>query len=405
MAKKIIGCFFFVLIIIFAASDAASAGDLKGALVGGKPTLDLRYRFEGVGQEGMDKDAAASTLRLRLGYTTKEFNGFSLHVDVENIQVIGKDSYNSTDNGKVDYPVVADPADSELNQVYVKYAGISNTILTLGRQRIKIGNDRFIGNVGWRQNEQTYDAIRLVNRSVSHLTITLAHIMNVNRIFGQHHSSNGDLDMNTNVIHLDYDFSFGRLSAYGYFMDNRDAPQLSHQTIGLRFSGAQTISRPLKVLYSLEYSVQDEYKDGRDISGAAYRLLELGLAWNKLTLKGGYEVLGSKGTVGFSTPLATLHAFNGWADKFLSTPQNGLVDLSLQLGYTQTINGQPLVFRAVYHKFDSDFAGFSYGSEIDLLLQYKTCEYTTLFLKYAGYNANQWATDTTKIWAGFQFSF
>ena len=259
MAKKIIGCFFFVLIIIFAASDAASAGDLKGALVGGKPTLDLRYRFEGVGQEGMDKDAAASTLRLRLGYTTKEFNGFSLHVDVENIQVIGKDSYNSTDNGKVDYPVVADPADSELNQVYVKYAGISNTILTLGRQRIKIGNDRFIGNVGWRQNEQTYDAIRLVNRSVSHLTITLAHIMNVNRIFGQHHSSNGDLDMNTNVIHLDYDFSFGRLSAYGYFMDNRDAPQLSHQTIGLRFSGAQTISRPLKVLYSLEYSVQDEY--------------------------------------------------------------------------------------------------------------------------------------------------
>ena len=48
------------------------------------------------------------------------------------------------------------------------------------------------------------------------------------------------------------------------------------------------------------------------------------LACSGFALTAGYEELGSDGGVAaFQTPLATLHAFNGWADLFLTTPGDG----------------------------------------------------------------------------------
>jgi hypothetical protein len=393
-----------VILLLFTAT-VVMADDIDDALTKGKPSLDLRYRFESVSQDGKEKNAAASTFRLRLGYTTGNFYGFNLHVDMETIQAIGGENYDSTDNSKVEYPIVADPADTELNQVFLAYSGVPNTVFKLGRQRIKIDNDRFIGNVGWRQNEQTYDAFQMINTSVSNLTVTLAYITNVNRVFGEHHSILSDINMNTGILNFRYDFLLGGLSAYGYFLDNKDNPASSHRTLGLRFAGSHGFSGSTKAVYTLEHAVQDEYKDGVDLIGASYYLVELGLVWNSLTVKGGYEVLGSEGIIGFATPLATLHAFNGWADKFLSTPSEGLIDLYFQLDYKLKVRGKPIVVRVVYHDFDSDNASISYGTEIDFRLLYTLGKNSSLILKYAGYSADEFASDTTKFWAGFQYRF
>jgi hypothetical protein len=393
-----------VILLLFTAT-VVMADDIDDALTKGKPSLDLRYRFESVSQDGKEKNAAASTFRLRLGYTTGNFYGFNLHVDMETIQAIGGENYDSTDNSKVEYPIVADPADTELNQVFLAYSGVPNTVFKLGRQRIKIDNDRFIGNVGWRQNEQTYDAFQMINTSVSNLTVTLAYITNVNRVFGEHHSTLSDINMNTGILNFRYDFLLGGLSAYGYFLDNKDNPASSHRTLGLRFAGSHGFSGSTKAVYTLEHAVQDEYKDGVDLIGASYYLVELGLVWNSLTVKGGYEVLGSEGIIGFATPLATLHAFNGWADKFLSTPSEGLIDLYFQLDYKLKVRGKPIVVRVVYHDFDSDNASISYGTEIDFRLLYTLGKNSSLILKYAGYSADEFASDTTKFWAGFQYRF
>lgn len=381
------------------------ADDIGDALTKGKTSLDLRYRFESAYQDGKEKNAAASTFRLRLGYTTGKFYGFNLHVDMETIQAIGGENYDSTDNGKVEYPIVPDPADTELNQLFLAYTGVPNTVFKLGRQRIKIDNDRFIGNVGWRQNEQTYDAFQIINTSISNLTVTLACITNVNRIFGEHHSTLSDINMNTGILNFRYDFLLGGLSAYGYFLDNKDNPASSHRTLGLRFAGSHGFSGSTKAVYTLEHAVQDEYKDGVDLIGASYYLVELGLVWNNLTVKGGYEVLGSDGIIGFATPLATLHAFNGWADKFLSTPSEGLIDLYLQLDYKLKVREKPIFLRVVYHEFDSDQGSISYGNEIDFQLLYKLGKNSSLTLKYAGYYADEFASDTTKFWIGFQYKF
>ena len=55
------------------------------------------------------------------------------------------------------------------------------------------------------------------------------------------------------------------------------------------------------------------------VAGGGYQQVGFRVGWERLS--------GSEREGQFQTPLATLHAFNGWADKFLSTPVNGIEDL------------------------------------------------------------------------------
>ncbi len=378
---------------------------LGNALSAGKVSVDLRYRFELVDQDGIEKNANASTLRLRLGYTTKEFYGFSIHTDLETVQVAGIERYNSTDNGKDEYPVVADPPDSELNQAYLDYSGLDETLFRLGRQRINLDNDRFIGNVGWRQNEQTFDAFTVSNTSFVNTKLSFYYIRNVNRIFGEHHSTQGNTRLNGYVLHGKYTFSLGSAIGYVHFFDYVHEPEKSHQNYGLRFDGGYDLSRSTRLLYQLEFATQHDFKDGAVKINANYLLLELGCDWNNLKIQAGYEKLGGDGIYGFSTPFATLHKFNGWTDKFLSTPDNGLVDKYIYLGYPVDIMGRILVLQGAYHSFSSDSGGMKYGSEIGLLAQMNVWEDFNILVKYAGYNAKDYATDTHKFWIALRYWF
>jgi hypothetical protein len=110
------------------------------------------------------------------------------------------------------------------------------------------------------------------------------------------------------------------------------------------------------------------------------------------------------GVRGFSTPLATLHKFDGWADKFLTTPPNGLERRYVTLGYTKKGLGflDTVSANAVYTEFDSNRLSIDYGSEVDLQLQAKYQRFN-LLLKYADYNADRFATDTHKYWVQLDY--
>ena len=392
-----------VFLVFFQAM--ATAEDLRDTVENGKFSLDARYRFEFVDQNGLDKNAKASTLRLRLGYTTKDFFGFHLHFDLETVHVVGFGDYNSTDNGKIDYPVVADPEDTELNQAYLDYGGIENFAFRLGRQRMILDNARFIGNVGWRQNEQTYDAIKFVNTSLQDFTFTLSYFSRANRIFGAHHSRSSHTKLGAFVFHLNYKFFMGGVSAYAHFFDNKDNPDNSHQNFGVRFAGDYGVTEDITVLYALEWATQHDYKQGADIINASYRLIELGCTWTRYMAKIGYEVLGGDGKYGFSIPFATLHAFNGWADKFLSTPLNGIQDIYFIAGADFEVLQRPLVLKLAYHDFRSDNDSIRYGSEIDAMAQVTVLERLDVLLKFASYNATNHGADTTKIWVSLHYRF
>jgi hypothetical protein len=381
-------------------APAAAADDFTGALTGGKPTVDLRLRYEAVDQANALKDASATTLRLRLGYETGQFRGFGAFVEAETVTALGGESYNSTVNGKTAYATVADPEATEINQAYLSYAGLADTKLKYGRQRIILDNHRFIGNVGWRQNEQTFDAFTLTNASLPKTNITAGYIYNVNRVFSDK-SPQGNFKMNSPIFNVNYKgWSLGEVAGYGYLLDFADLAASSTQTYGLRLKGSAPVGG-VKALYTAEYATQRDYRDNpRDFS-LKYYLLEGGVGLSNSEFKLGQEVLGGNGTVSFQTPLATLHAMNGWADQFLVTPAAGLRDAYLSAA--TTVLGTKL--EAIYHDFRADSTSTRYGTEWNLQAVKAIDKTYAVGAKYASYNAKGFSVDTDKFWLWVEAKF
>ncbi len=394
------------LALIAAASPsfAEEADTLAEAITQGKATVTFRYRAENVSQTGFADDAFASTLRTRLKYETGVFKGFSGVLEFDNVSRVGATAYNNTVNGKTRFPVIADPKITEVNQAYLAYTGFDKTTLLAGRVALNLNNQRFVGTVGWRQNDQTWDMAGMINKSIPDLTLTTAYVWNVNRIFGSDHPFG---DLNTDTVILDAKYTglpFGTLTGYGLIIDLNDAPVygLSSKTFGVRFNGKQKLGDGnLNFLYEAEFANQSDNASNPNNYSANYLHLSAGLSANGLTGKIGFEKLGSdnNGTVAFQTPLATLHKFNGWADKFLSTPGGGLEDFYGSLSYKVQTDGpmKGLKFDAIYHDFSAATGG-SYGNEVDLQVSKKISKHYYAGLKFANYNAKGFATDTQKIW-------
>jgi hypothetical protein len=391
-------------------APTASAGTLVDAVKNGTPLINIRYRYENVDMDSMNRDAHANTVRTRIGYQTDWWQDLQAMVEFENITVVGKEKYNDTISGKP-FPVVADPEDTELNQGYVMFRGIKDTVVKVGRQRIKVMNDRFVGNVGFRQNEQTFDSVLFANTTIPNLTITYVNVWNVNRIFGND-SPTGDLNTNTNWGSLSYKTPWGALTGYTLMidLDNQNGGALaglSSRTFGARFAGKTEITDGVTALYQFDYAHQSDMGDNPADYGVDYYLIEPGIAFSGLTAKIGYEVLGSDWTNSFQTPLATGHAFQGATDQFLATPARGVEDSYTKIKYVASgmgvFDGTALSF--MYHDFDSDVGKTNYGTEWDIKIarKFKTDFGTfSLSAEYASFDADNDSgmgyVDVQKTW-------
>lgn len=373
-----------------------AAETLADALTGGKTSLQMRYRYEWVEQEGISRSASASTMRTQLGYMSGDYHGIGAFLQFEDVRVIGDEHYNSTVNGLTLYPTVVDPESTEVNQAYLSYKGLPGTVFKYGRQVITYDNHRFIGDVGWRQNQQTFDAFSVTNTSLPGATISYAHVVDANRIFGERHPTLSDIEMKSNWLNLAYKgLPFGSIVGYAYFMEFEPGQPLavtaSNKTLGLRFDGAIKIGTP-KLLYTAEYAKQDDYADGAVIVDADYALGMLGVDISGIQVKLNYEKLSGDGAYALQTPFATLHAFNGWADKFLVTPNDGLIDSFVSVG--GSIAGVNLL--GMYHLYKSDNLDFEYGQEFNFLVSWKVHKNLTLLTKYANYQGDKNATNLAR---------
>ena len=389
-----------------AQDSSGSQAELKAPVI--KPYANIRYRLELVDQDGIVRNATASTLLVRAGLKTGEWNGLSAVVEGEAIVAVGKERFNDTINGRTQFPVVADPEDILLNQAYVRWNPDSRIEATAGRQAVNLDNQRWIGSVGWRQNDQTLDAVKLSARPVADVSVDYFHAWRVNRIFGT--DSPQGIWRNTDIHGLRAGVTIkplGALSAYGYWLDIPSAPAMSSRTFGVRLSGDQALNQKLKILYTAEYANQQDHGSNPLAADNDYLLAEAGLSAGAATAKIGFERLEGDGSSALQTPLATLHAFNGWSDKFLVTPANGLRDLYADLGYKLGGDG-PLkgtVFRLVYHDFRSTRLDIGYGSEWDAVVSVPIRKNITLLGKFARYDAERFSTDTTKAWFSVEAKF
>lgn len=380
---------------IFAAEPNAKK-DSEGKLL-----FDARWRMELVDDDAFNENARANTLRLRLGYRTAIHEGWSAVVEAEHTSHLFGEDFNSTANNKTAYPLVVDPDNTELNQAYVQYAPSDRTKFMLGRQRVSYDNQRFFGNVGWRQNEQTFDAFNVEHRFNNGLNFRYSYLDRANRIYGDDHPNENlaRWQLDAHLISLNHKVGPGVLTGYAHFIDNQTLPLSSHQNIGVRYMAKHDSKDSIGWLVNAEYAMQDDYANGSNVIDADYVLLEGGLVWKANTFKAGWEQLSGNGLYGFATPFATLHAFNGWADRFLTTPVNGLEDS--YLGWNR--KWDKVTANVAWHDFQSERLNIHYGSEWDASLAWAIAPKWNAVLKHAEYRADDVGFDVAKTWVSLEY--
>lgn len=392
-----------VLALLCSGAFAAAPASFAEALQQGKVSLNARLRYEGVEQTGL-RDADALTLRTRLGFAPAPYQGWKFLLEAENITAADGDSYSQAglNAGGAGQAVVADPETTEWNQFFVAYTR-DRTTATIGRQRLVLDNARFIGDVGWRQNQQTFDAFVLTDKTLPKTTLNYAYLDRIHRVFSRRHAQ-GRWDSDSHVFNASYaGWTVGTLTGYAYLLDFDNAAANACATYGASFAGSRPLDGGLQVTYRLEAATQSDYGSSTLSYSATYTALEAGLAAKSASGALGYEVLGSDNNVGFKTPLATLHAWNGWADLFLATPNAGLRDT-----YAKATASLPagLALTAFHHWFGADTGGARSGREFDLQLTRKFGPRFTALAKYADFRRDL-ATlpDVKKVWAQVEYIF
>jgi len=369
-------------------------------------TGDFRLRYEHVDQDGL-RDANAGTLRSRIGLLTREFYGFQIFGEYEGTLTPDRNSYRAASaHGPADRAVVADPESHEWNQGWISYTNW-DTKIKVGRQEIQLDNARFVGSVAWRQNAQTYDAVTVSNRSIEDLTLGYGYINRVNRIFGSEVEAAAQEDFTGNSHYLNAKYTGienATVGLYSYFFDlhNGGGDGNSNNTYGGYIDGAIPFDDAFKLTYYGEYAYQTDAFDSPLDYGANYYHLVGGAAYKATTCGVGYESLGSDHATAFQTPLATLHKFNGFADKFLTTPADGLADLYVYAG-TKLPYG--IALSNAFHWFGEDGGSLDYGSEYDLVLSKAINEKLSVLGKAAFYFADDFATDTNKFIVEMDYKF
>ena len=370
---------------------------LLEALTKGSPVLSLRYRYENVSDDAVgEKEAHASTLRTVVGYKTLSWRGLGFYIAAENVTTIGNDLYNNIgwgdlNNGVTDRPVVADPAITDISEAYFWFDK-GGTNLQLGREQINIDDQRFIGAVAWRQHHQSFNAFKFTNNSLDWARFLYSYLDKVHRING------ATWDTASHLFNVRFKLGeVGTLTPYVYLLDFDNPSQfgISSASYGLEFIGHYEFDADTALNYEVEYASQSDYGNNPNRLRADYLFLMLQGVFKPLSVLVGYEVLGGSVEDGqFSTPLATLHKFNGWADMFLTTPTNGLEDLFLQL------HGKigPVKWMTKYHFFSAADVSSNYGDELDLQVAYVAPWKQTFAFTAGLYGADEFRADTNKFW-------
>ncbi len=384
-----------------APAPAPAAGTISDALAAGHLLLEVRARSEFVDQTKtavLRDNAEAYTVRTRIGWESTDWNGFKGLVEFEDVRHVGPEHFavnvpgattpplNGADKAK--YPLVNDPDITELNRAQITWTPNSAVTLVGGRQRILIDDQRFIGNVGWRQDEQTFDAVR-ADFTVGRLKATYAYVFHVNRIFGQALDWKSD----SHLFNVTYAVAEPlRLEGFVYALDFSNSAANSTLTAGGRASG-KVWAGLVQLTYDATFANQRDYRGATAPFSLNYYRADLAGTFDIVTLKGDYEVLQGNGTRGFTTPLATTHGFQGWSDAFAAVAGNkthvdGIRDFNLTLTLKPRFKFKYLYnaeFLARYHDFHAERTGAALATEWDAQIQAAINPKLTAAIKYAGF--------------------
>jgi hypothetical protein len=417
------------LALIAAAAQAAPAPKFGDPVpfaegVTFDPMLDARLRWENV--DTPTKDADAVTLRVRAGGEIKhKASGLSLLAEGVGTVAFNRDfsaypyANPSASQYRPSHATIPDPNNAAINRLQIAYQG-KVLGLTVGRQRIMLDDQRFVGALAWRQNEQTFDAVRAtVNYGALMLDATYAGKQRT--VFGSEGAARKYYGGEFVFLGAGFKGKYGSIKTFAYLLDYDKTPFAnglaratldSSQTYGGRAVLAPyKLSKTLSLTGFASYAQQSQYGNNAKAYSAEYLAAEGTLATKDHGLTLGYEKLGGDanaagGKWSFQTPMALLHKFNGTADLFLATPAGGLVDSYVGLaGKFPKVKAIPgLNYGVSYHLFGSDVQSQKYGNEFDAQIGFKTRKINWL-VKYADYQAKGFGVDTKKFWLQAEYAF
>ena len=369
------------------------------------PLIDARLRHEHVDQDGLPRNADAVTARIRAGAQMSAGPWSALAEAQGNLAIVGS-YYDGLHGSAALRPQVGDPQNVALYRAQLQYRTAPLTV-TAGRQRIQLDDERFVGAATIRNNGQTFDAVRAEVVPVKGVKADVTYAWGVRTIWGvdgsgaRQQAIGGDNVFAT----LGWISPIGTLTGFAYLVDQDEAPvqgfRLSSQSYGVRLAGARKLGKA-SVTWQASHARQSDYHRNPNDYRADYWLADVAVDLAGPKLGAGYEVLGADrgaALTSFQTPLSSIFKFQGWADKFITTPADGIRDLyaSAGWGWKQVGGLKNVSLQAVYHRFESDRLVRHYGNEIDLLAQAKIGR-TTASVRYADYDADRFATNTRKLW-------
>ena len=369
-----------------------------------KPIAEARLRYEQADQTGLADDSGALTLRVRAGFQASQ-GPLTALVEAQGNLAIAGDYYDGL-QGTATRPLIGDPQNVALYRAQFGLK-LPFAALTAGRQRIGLDDERFVGNAAFRQNAQTFDAVRAEVTPLKGLKADLTYAWSVRTIWGVDGAGARQRGVSGDNIfaNLSYATPIGTLTGFAYWVDQDEAAvqgfRLSSKTFGTRLAGIRPIGKA-KLAYQLSYARQSDMGRNPNDYTADYWLADVAFDLNGPKLGAGYEILGASSgaaLTSFQTPLGTLFKFQGWADKYLTTPPDGVRDLYVNAGWSWKAIGpaRAVTLQAAWHRYESDRLTRHYGDELNLLVSAKLGR-TTASVRFADYQADLLATDTQKFW-------
>ncbi|MFW2374814.1 MAG: hypothetical protein ACN4GM_16945 [Gammaproteobacteria bacterium] len=352
--------------------------------------------------EGDNEDGRAASLLIRLRASSEWSEQFSTVLEMDYVELGWEDEFSNGEHFN-DNPVIPDTGGFDLNQALLIYSPTNSIQLSIGREAVNLGNERFVGSNSFWQNEQTLDMTGFKYSFGAASYFSYRYIDNANRINGDdadkylspsdaNFSQNnglrparflGDHDHNSHLLFAEFkEWDYSLVQAYYYDMDIKDAPAVSNRTLGLRYEFKGRTGNKRSLAHA-EFALQDrpEIDKGALIP---YYNIGAGLGYRSHEVSLNYEQLGENDGISFTTPLASLHDHNGWADKFLIIPAAGLQDTSLRYIWRKS----PWKIDTRYHVFTSAENSASLGRELDVDLSVKFGRRSTLLLRYADFSSS-----------------
>ena len=392
------------------------------ALAGEDHTWKLSARARLADLQTGDQSGKAASLLLRGQVESQWADPLSTLLEVDYVHTEWQSHHSDGARNNAE-PLIPDVPGGEINQLLLSYE-FDRAQVKLGRQRIELDDQRFVGSNGYWQNDQTFDAISTDWKLFSASRLHYSYIANANRIFGDdadrtlphdatdHYGSDGyrpagllgDHEHNSHLLHLQLnEWDFSRVIGYAYFIDNQDAPETSNQTLGGKYKFTTTAGM-FKYQGELAAATQ-ERTELPSSPRPIYALIDLNIIRGQWRLAGRHEVLGSDDNASFITPLGSNHNFQGMADVFATTPENGLEDNSLRVNWRSS----PWELDIHYHWFSEYSGSQAYGEELDLDAEFKISRRHSLLLRYADFRTSSAyrdsLSDQRKIYLDYSFNF